>query len=76
MGLASDSASKFRNWNRTLRERYLRPYVFVHINKTGGSSIERALGITLDHSTALEKYRQLGDAAWARTSPGAAVTTT
>ena len=66
MGLASDSARKFRNWNRTLRERYLRPYVFVHINKTGGSSIERALGITLDHSTALEKYRQLGDAAWAR----------
>lgn len=66
MGFASDSASKFRYWNRTLRERYTRPYVFIHINKTGGSSIEKALGITLDHSTALEKYRQLGGAAWQR----------
>ncbi len=66
MGLAKESAAKFRHWHRTLRERYLRPYVFIHINKTGGSSIERALGIGLDHSTALEKYRQLGAAAWER----------
>ena len=66
MGLATDSASKFRHWNRTLRERYTRAYVFIHINKTGGSSIEKALGITLDHSTALEKYQQLGSTAWQR----------
>ena len=64
MGLARGSANKFRHWHRTLRERYLRPYVFIHINKTGGSSIEKALGAGLDHSTALEKYRQLGDRAW------------
>jgi chondroitin 4-sulfotransferase 11 len=64
MGLARDSVGKFRFFHRTLRERYLRPYVFIHINKTGGSSIERALGAGLDHSTALEKYRQLGDRAW------------
>jgi chondroitin 4-sulfotransferase 11 len=66
MGLARDSAAKFRHWHRTLRERHLRPYVFIHINKTGGSSIERALGIGLDHSTAAEKFEQLGAAAWAR----------
>jgi hypothetical protein len=66
MGLLKDSAGKFRHWHRTLRERHLRPYVFIHINKTGGSSIEKALGVGLDHSTALEKYRQLGAAAWER----------
>lgn len=66
VGLAKDTAAKFRYWHRTLRERYLRPYVFIHINKTGGSSIEKALGIGLDHSTALEKYRQLGAASWER----------
>mgnify|MGYP001825085168 FL=1 len=66
MGLAKRSAAGFRSWHRTLRERYLRPYVFIHINKTGGSSIEKALDIGLDHSTALEKYRQLGATAWGR----------
>ncbi len=66
MGLARDSAARFRHWHRTLRERHLRPYVFIHINKTGGSSIEKALGIGLDHSTAQEKYAQLGAAAWDR----------
>jgi hypothetical protein len=66
MGLASGGAARFRHWHRTLRERYLRPYVFIHINKTGGSSIEKALGIGLDHSTAKEKYRQLGADAWQR----------
>lgn len=66
MKAASELASRYRVWHRTLRERYLRSYVFVHINKTGGSSIEKALGIRLDHSTALEKHRELGDKAWAR----------
>ncbi len=64
MGLLQGGASKFRHWHRTLRERHLRSYVFIHINKTGGSSIEKALGIGLDHSTALEKYQQLGAKAW------------
>ncbi|MEH6580563.1 MAG: sulfotransferase family 2 domain-containing protein [Halioglobus sp.] len=64
MGAARDSVGKFRYWHRTLRERHLRPYVFIHINKTGGSSIEKALGAGLDHSTALEKYQQLGARAW------------
>lgn len=64
MGVIDHSVTAMRDWQRTLRQRYLRPYVFVHINKTGGSSIERALGISQDHSTALEKYRQLGAKAW------------
>ena len=66
MGLASEGAARFRAWHRTLRERHLRPFVFIHINKTGGSSVEKALGIRLDHSTAAEKYAQLGSQAWSR----------
>ena len=66
MGVIHHSATAFRGWQRTLRQRFLRPYVFIHINKTGGSSIERALGITQDHSTALEKHRQLGARVWER----------
>ena len=62
--VGKDIARSYREWNRTLRERYLRPYVFVHINKTGGSSVEKALGISLDHSTAIEKRDQLGSAFW------------
>ena len=62
--VASKWAAKYRTWHRTWRERYFRPYVFIHINKTGGSSIEKAFGTRLAHRTAPEKYTQLGDKAW------------
>jgi Sulfotransferase family len=46
---------------RTLRERYALDFVFVHINKTGGSSVAQALGLPVaTHQTALEKRAQLG----------------
>lgn len=48
------------------RERYLLGYVLIHINKTGGSSIERALGLPLRHWTAVEKRDQLGPERWAK----------
>lgn len=52
-------ARRFRNahWPR---------YVFIHINKTAGSSIERALYLRFEHKTALEKRRELGDWRWRR----------
>ncbi len=43
-----------------------RDFAFIHINKTGGSSIEAALGLGLEHLTAQEKARQLGRAEWQR----------
>ncbi len=38
--------------------------VFIHINKTGGSSIEKAMGLPLLHKTAQEYYHILGARRW------------
>jgi len=39
-------------------------FIFIHINKTGGSSVEKALGCRAEHKTALEKRTELGKEAW------------
>jgi len=39
-------------------------FIFIHINKTGGSSIEKALGLSLEHKTALEKIEEIGYKKW------------
>jgi len=41
-------------------------YVFIHINKTAGSSIERALHLRFEHKTAAEKRGELGEWRWNR----------
>ena len=56
---------KARYWGQYAREKYLDDFVFIHINKTAGSSIERALGLRLEHKTALEKRAELGETQWA-----------
>jgi len=38
--------------------------VFIHINKTAGSSVESALGVPIEHYTAKEKIEQIGLKAW------------
>ncbi len=48
------------------RMAYLPRCVFIHINKTAGSSIERALGLRFEHKTALEKRAELGSLRWRR----------
>lgn len=48
------------------RNSYLDRFVFIHINKTGGSSIEKALKIPLEHKTALEKIEKIGQKNWDR----------
>lgn len=57
---------ELRWWSRKFREQNFLDYVFIHINKTGGSSIARALGLTGEHKTAMEKRRELGESAWSR----------
>lgn len=44
----------------------MKDFVFIHINKTGGSSIETALGLRQNHKTALEKRARLGEEEWER----------
>ena len=39
-------------------------FVFIHINKTGGSSIEKALKLPFEHKTALETIDHLGWERW------------
>lgn len=41
-------------------------YLFIHINKTGGSSIEKALGLPFRHLTAREYIRMYGLDTWNR----------
>lgn len=48
-----------------LRTKYLLDVTFVHINKTGGSSIESALGLPFRHCTARELRAELGERRWA-----------
>jgi hypothetical protein len=39
-------------------------YVFIHINKTAGSSIEAALGLQLSHFSAREVIASIGEETW------------
>ena len=42
-------------------EKHLLPFVFVHINKTGGTSVSRALGLRRRHRTARELQLEYGE---------------
>ncbi|MFL0796691.1 MAG: sulfotransferase family protein [Cellvibrionaceae bacterium] len=39
-------------------------FIFIHINKTAGSSIEAALSLPLEHKTAQEKIEDIGIKQW------------
>ena len=39
-------------------------YIFIHINKTGGSSVEKALNLPFEHVTAEEKIKEVGLKKW------------
>jgi hypothetical protein len=47
-----------------LNQKYRLDYIFIHINKTGGTSIEKALGVPLDHKTAIEVRDIIGPRRW------------
>lgn len=46
------------------RHRHIDNFVFIHINKTAGSSITKALQIPFEHKTAMEKISELGPSRW------------
>lgn len=49
---------------RRFKNRHWPRYVFIHINKTGGSSIEHALSLCFEHKTARQKRAELGERRW------------
>ena len=49
---------------RRARNAWWSRYIFIHINKTGGSSIERALDLRFEHMTAREKRVDVGPRRW------------
>ncbi len=55
---------KLRDYHARLHTRYLADVSFVHINKTGGSSIEKALNLPFQHRTALEMRALMGTKRW------------
>ncbi len=50
----------------SIRYDYFDKFIFIHINKTGGSSVENALNIPFEHKTALEKIDEAGQENWNR----------
>lgn len=49
---------------RSIKHRKFDNFVFIHINKTAGSSIEKALNLPFEHKTALEKIEEIGRKRW------------
>ncbi|MCB2078722.1 MAG: sulfotransferase family 2 domain-containing protein [Novosphingobium sp.] len=48
-----------------VHQRLFQDYVFIHINKTGGTALERALGIPLtNHDLAVERRKLIGEREW------------
>lgn len=57
-------AHRLRDYYALLYTKYIAPVTFVHINKTGGTSIEQALGLPFQHRTALEILNAIGKRRW------------
>jgi chondroitin 4-sulfotransferase 11 len=57
---------RLRDYHARLHTKFIADFCFVHINKTGGTSIEKALGIPFQHRTAMEIRRLIGPKKWDR----------
>lgn len=55
-----------KQWYARLHAKHIADCLFIHINKTGGSSIERALGLPFQHRTAVEMMSIVGRRRWRR----------
>jgi chondroitin 4-sulfotransferase 11 len=51
---------------RAIRHRFFDDFEFIHINKTGGSSVDAAMKLKLEHRTVKEKIAQIGREKWDR----------
>lgn len=72
MNVLKHLKQQFKNKRRWVKRKlhtfplwYTEPdYIFIHINKTGGSSIEQALKLPFEHLTAQEKKAEVGATKW------------
>lgn len=62
--MASRISSNIKRKLYLFRYRLFEDFVFVHINKTGGSSVEKALKIPQEHLTALEYLNKMSLSTW------------
>ena len=51
---------------RSVHHRLFDNFEFIHINRTGGTSIVKALGLPFEHKTALDIIGRIGQAEWDR----------
>lgn len=58
------SKAKLRVRVKKFRSRHVDKFIFIHINKTGGTSIARALNLVLEHKTSLQKITEVGQSKW------------
>lgn len=56
--------AKLSDYRTRVYTKYFAPVFFVHINKTGGSSIETALNLPFQHRTAGEIRALVGEPRW------------
>ena len=54
----------FKDKIGSIKYRSYDKFIFIHINKTGGSSVEKALNLPHKHETALEKIAEIGRDSW------------
>lgn len=64
--LSNSLPRPLKNRVQLLRHKLIDKFVFIHINKTGGTSVANALNIPTIHRTALEKMSELGRHEWDR----------
>lgn len=68
--LVRKAGRKFGIRTSTAQERYLSDqarnglFCFIHINKCGGTSVEKALGLPKIHDTAQQRHQLLGPKRW------------
>lgn len=64
--IAREIVTKQRRLKFWVKQKWVDNYSFIHINKCGGTTIERVLNIPKVHDTAIQRMRKIGRNSWDR----------